>query len=88
MIQISTESVLAGLGALIACITFLFRALQSSQSRELKTLSESCDQRIKEKDATIEWLKNQIQTSLRTTERAATAAETATVVAKKATGES
>ncbi len=82
---ISNEQLLIGLGALIGCITFLFKMLQSSQAREIKTLRESCEERVREKDATIDWLKEQVRTSLRTTERATTAAETATGVAKKAT---
>lgn len=77
MIQVSTESVLAALGALIGCITFLFKMLQSAQQREVATLRQSKDETIAEKDKTIAWLKEEIQLSLRTTERSVTAAEVA-----------
>ncbi len=75
---------MAGLAALIGCITFLFKALQGAQSREITTLKEQCEARIQEKDETITWLKAELRTSLRTTERATSAAETATAVTKKA----
>lgn len=77
MITISTESVLAGLAALIGCITFLFKLLQNSHTREIQTLTTACDDRLKEKDNTILWLKEELRTSLKTTERATVAAETA-----------
>lgn len=56
-----------------------------SHDAEIKTLRDSCDERIREKGETIEWLKGELRTSLRTTERATTAAEVATGVAKKVT---
>jgi len=91
LVTLSTESVLAGLGALIGCITFLFKMLQSAQQREIQSINNGCallvkakDETIQEKDETIAWLKQELRLALRTTERATTAAETATTVAKNA----
>ncbi len=91
MISISTESVLAGLTALISCIVFMFKMLQNSHvreiaacARELETLRHAKDETIREKDETILWLKEEVRLSLRTTERATVAAESATTVAREA----
>ncbi len=73
MIQISTEMGIATIVALAGCITFLFRQVMLSK-----------DETIRAKDETISWLRDQVNTSLRTTERATVASEKATDIAKEA----
>jgi hypothetical protein len=84
LITISTEMGITAIIGLVGCISFLFKLLINSKNQELKSLTDAKNETIREKDETIRWLKDELRISLRTTERATTAAETATVVAKKA----